>query len=130
LLPNDLIIVRNHRVDEVDEQNINTVQERQGDAHIKVEIQSNLEFDSLTSSPTQSPRSPCLQINVHDVYEIRFGHSTYAQKEDKITFPMELFPCPTKMRFNHNCQNNFNIKSLSHLGVVHIKTDAHVAYNI
>jgi hypothetical protein len=30
------------------------VLERQGDAHIKVEIQSNSEFQSLTLNPTQS----------------------------------------------------------------------------
>jgi hypothetical protein len=38
LLPNDLIIVRNYRDDEEDEQNIMRVLERQGDVHIMVEI--------------------------------------------------------------------------------------------
>jgi hypothetical protein len=55
LLPNDLIIVSNHGDDEEDEWDIKSVLERQGDAHIKVDIQSNSEFQSLTSSPTQSP---------------------------------------------------------------------------
>jgi hypothetical protein len=44
LLPNDLIIVRNHGDDEEDERDIKRVLERQGDVHIKVEIQSNSEF--------------------------------------------------------------------------------------
>jgi hypothetical protein len=56
--------------------------ERQGGVHIKVEIQSNLEFLSLTLSPTHSPGPPRLQIDVQDVYDIRFGRSTYARKED------------------------------------------------
>jgi hypothetical protein len=52
LLPNDLIIVRNHGDNEEDERDIKRVLEGQGDMHIKVEIQSNSEFQSLTSSPT------------------------------------------------------------------------------
>jgi hypothetical protein len=44
LLPNDLIIVRNHGDDKEDEQDIKRALERQGDAHIKVEMQSNSEF--------------------------------------------------------------------------------------
>jgi hypothetical protein len=43
LLPNDLIIVRNHGDEEEDEWDIKRVHERQGDVHIKVEIKSNLE---------------------------------------------------------------------------------------
>jgi hypothetical protein len=50
LRPNDLIIVRNHGDDEEDEQGNKRVLESQGDMHIKVEIQSNLEFQSLTPS--------------------------------------------------------------------------------
>jgi hypothetical protein len=79
LLPNDLIIVRNHGDDEEeDKQDTKKVLERQGDVHINVEIQSNSEFQSLTSSPTQSPEPPRLQIDVQDAYDIRFGCSTYA----------------------------------------------------
>jgi hypothetical protein len=81
LLHNDLIIVRNHEDDEKDEWDIMRVMDRQGDVDIKVKIQSNSEFQSLTSSPTQSLGPPRLQINVQDAYEIRFGCSTYAQKE-------------------------------------------------
>jgi hypothetical protein len=44
LLANDLIIVRNRGHDEKDEWDIKRALERQGDVHIKVEIQSNLEF--------------------------------------------------------------------------------------
>jgi hypothetical protein len=44
LLPNDLIIVRNHEDDEQDEWDIKRALERQGDEHIKREIQSNSEF--------------------------------------------------------------------------------------
>jgi hypothetical protein len=64
LLPNDSIIVRNHGHDEEDEWEIKRALERQGDVHIKVEIQSNSEFQSLTLSPTQSPETPQLQIDV------------------------------------------------------------------
>jgi hypothetical protein len=50
-LPNNLIIVRNHGDDEDDEWDIKRALERQKDAHIKVQIQSNSEVQSLTSSP-------------------------------------------------------------------------------
>jgi hypothetical protein len=63
-LPYDLIIIRNHGDDEEDERNIKRALERQGDVHIKVEIQSNSEIQSLTSSKTQSPGLPHLQIDV------------------------------------------------------------------
>jgi hypothetical protein len=109
LLPNDLIIVRNYGDDVEDEHDIKRALERQGDAHIKVEIQSNSEFQSLTLSPTRSPGSLQLQIDIHDSYEIGFGCSTYARKEYEIKFPMELVPGPTKFIFHQNCQNNFNI---------------------
>jgi hypothetical protein len=103
LLPNDLIIVRNHGDEEEDEWDIKRVLERQGDTHIKVEIQSNSEFQSMTSSLTQSP-GPCwLQIDVQDAYDIRFGHSTYARKEDETRFRMAQVPGPTKIRFDQNC---------------------------
>jgi hypothetical protein len=64
LLSNNLIIVRNHGYDEEDEWDIKRALERQGDAHIKVEIQSNLKFQSLTSSSTRSPGPLRLQIDV------------------------------------------------------------------
>jgi hypothetical protein len=89
LLSNNLIIVRNHRYDEEDEWDVKRALERQGDAHIEMKIQSNSEFQSLTSNPTRSPGPHCIQIDVHDTYEIGIGHSTYAQKEDDITFPID-----------------------------------------
>jgi hypothetical protein len=130
LLPNDLIIVRNHGDDEEDEWDIKRPHEKQGDAHIKVEIKSNSKFQSLTSSPTRGSGPPRLEIDVQDAYKIGFGCSTYSQKEDEILFPMALVPGPTKIGFDQNCGNNVNIHSPTHLGVVHIKTYAQVAYDI
>jgi hypothetical protein len=109
LLPNDLIIVRNHGDDEEDEQDIKRVLERQGDAHIKVEIQSNSEFQSLTSSPPCSLGSPWLQIDVEDAYEIGFRRSTYARKENEIKFLLAPVLGPTKIGFDQKYCKNFNI---------------------
>jgi hypothetical protein len=81
-------------------------------------------------SSTQSPIPPQLQIDVHDAYKIRFGHSTYAWKEEEIKFPMTPFPGPNKIVHDKKCRNNFNIQSPTCLGVVYIKTYAQVAYNI
>jgi hypothetical protein len=78
------------------------VPERKGDANIRVEIQSNSEFRSLTSSPTQSPGPLWLHIGVQDAYEIGFGHSTYERKEDEINFPMALVPGGNKIGFDQN----------------------------
>jgi hypothetical protein len=44
LLPNYFIIVRKHGDEEEDKWDINRAQERQRDAHIKVEIKYNLKF--------------------------------------------------------------------------------------
>jgi hypothetical protein len=105
----NLIIVRSHRDDEEDEWITERAQERQEDAHIKVEVQSNSEFSSLTLSPTRSPWPPWLQIDVQDAYKIGFERSTYARKEYEMKFPMEPVPCPNKMGFNKNCWYNLNI---------------------
>jgi hypothetical protein len=78
LLPNNLIIVRNHGDEEEDEWDIKRVLERQGDTHIKVEIQANSETRSLTSSPTRSPAPPCLQIDVPDTYSWKYKEITFA----------------------------------------------------
>jgi hypothetical protein len=91
------------------ERDIERVLGRQGDAHIKVPIQCNSKFQSLTLSPTQSTGSPRFQIDVHVAYNIGFGHSTYERKEDKTSFPVVMVPGPTKIGFDWNCQNNFNI---------------------
>jgi hypothetical protein len=53
--------------------NIKKVLKSQGNMHNMVEVQANSESRSLTSSPTQSTGPPCLQIDVHDVYDLRFG---------------------------------------------------------
>jgi hypothetical protein len=116
LLSNDLIIVRNHRHDEEDERDLMRALERQGDAHIKVEIQSNLEFQSLILSPTQSLGPPQLQIDVHDTYDIGFESSTYARKEDEIEL-LKQFQYP---------ESNSSRSGL----MTNIKTDAHVTYDI
>jgi hypothetical protein len=55
---------------------------------IMVENQSNSELQSLTSSPTRSAGPPRFRIDIHDTYQIGFGRSTYARKEDEINFPM------------------------------------------
>jgi hypothetical protein len=43
---------------------------------------------------------------------------------------MAPVPCPIKIGFDQNCRKSFNIQNPTHLGVVHIKTDAQVAYDI
>jgi hypothetical protein len=52
---------------------IKRVMESQENMHNKVEVQSNPESRSVTSSPTQSPRPHCLQINIQDVSHLQFG---------------------------------------------------------
>jgi hypothetical protein len=52
LLLDDLLVVRNHGNDEEDTQDAKEVRENLRDVHNKVEIQTNSEFQSLTSSPT------------------------------------------------------------------------------
>jgi hypothetical protein len=47
--------------------------ERQGDAHIKVEIQANSESRSLTLSPTRSSGPPYLSIDIQDTSDLQFG---------------------------------------------------------
>jgi hypothetical protein len=86
---------------------------------------TEFDFDS-----TQSLGPPQLQINVQDAYDIGFGRSTYARKENEIILPMAPVPRQTKIRFDYNCQNNFNIHCLTHPRAVHIKTDAQVAYDM
>jgi hypothetical protein len=71
------------------------VLESQGDIHEKVVNQSNSELPS--SSPTQSPGAPRIQIDVQIAYDLRFERSTYARKAKEIKFPMTLVPCPNKI---------------------------------
>jgi hypothetical protein len=62
-----------------DKQSIKKVLENQGGMHEKVVNQSNSELSS--SSPTQSPGPPRIQIDVQIAYDLRFGRSTYARKD-------------------------------------------------
>jgi hypothetical protein len=77
-----------------DKWSIKKVLESQGDVHEKVPNQSNSELPS--SSPTRSPGPSCTQIDVQIAYNLRFGCSTYAQKDKEITFPMEPVSCQIK----------------------------------
>jgi hypothetical protein len=83
---------------------IKKVLESQGDVHEKVANQSNSELPS--SSPTQSPEPPCIQIDVQLTYDLCFGCSTYARKAKEIDFPTALVSCPTKIGVVCNHQNN------------------------
>jgi hypothetical protein len=67
-----------------DKRSIKKVLESQGDMHEKVANQSNLELPS--SSPTQSPGPPHIQIDVQIAYDLCFGSYSYAQKAKKIAF--------------------------------------------
>jgi hypothetical protein len=83
------------------------VLEGQGDVHEKVANQSNSELPS--SSPTQSPGPPHIQIDVQIAYDLHFRHSTYARKDKEITFPMTPVSCPTKIGLIRNYQNNTDL---------------------
>ena len=89
-----------------DKWSIKKVLESQGDMYENVANQSNSELPS--SSPTQSLRSPRIQIDVLIAYNLRFGCSTYARKAKEIIFPMELVSYPTKIRVIRNHQNSTN----------------------
>jgi hypothetical protein len=78
-----------------DKWSIKKVLESQGDVHEKVANQSNSELPS--SSPTQSPGPPRIQIDVQIAYDLLFRRSTYAQKAKDITFPMALVSCPAQI---------------------------------
>jgi hypothetical protein len=85
---------------------INKVLESQGDVHEKVANQSNSKLPS--SSPTRSPGPPRIQIDVQTAYDLRFGRSTYTQKDKEMKFPMEPVTCPTKIGVVRNHQNSTN----------------------
>jgi hypothetical protein len=87
-----------------DKWSIKKVLESQGDVHEKVANQSNSEF--LSSSPTQSPGPPHIQIDVQIAYDLHFGRSTYERKAKELTFPVALVTCPTKILVVCNHQNN------------------------
>jgi hypothetical protein len=87
-----------------DKWSIKKVLESQGDVHEKVANQSNSEL--LSSSPTRSPGSPHIQIDVQIAYDLHFGRSTYERKAKELTFPVALVTCPTKILVVRNHQNN------------------------
>jgi hypothetical protein len=69
-----------------DKWSIKKVRESQEDVHEKVANQSNSELSS--SSPTQNPGPPHIQIDVQIAYDLRFRCYTYAWKAREIKFPM------------------------------------------
>jgi hypothetical protein len=92
-----------------DKRSIKKVLESHGDVHEKVENQSNSEL--LSSSPTQSPGPPRIQIDIQIAYDLHFGRSTYAQKAKEITFPMAPVSCPTKIGVIRNHQNSTDFQN-------------------
>jgi hypothetical protein len=92
-----------------DKRSIKKVLESQRDVHEKVPNQSNSELPSL--SPTRSPGSPHIQIDVQIAYNLRFGRSAYARKAKEIRFSMELVSCPTKIGVIRNHQNSTNFQT-------------------
>jgi hypothetical protein len=92
-----------------DKQSMKKVLGSQGDVHEKVANQSNSELPS--SSPTQTPGPPRIQIDVQIAYDLHFGRSTYAQKANEIAFPMEPVSCTTKIRVIRIHQNNTDFQN-------------------
>jgi hypothetical protein len=88
---------------------IKKVLESQGDVHEKVANQSNSEL--LSSSPTRSPVSPCIQIDIRIAYDLHFGSSTYARKAKEINFPMASVSCTTEIEVFCNHQNSTNFQN-------------------
>ena len=79
LLPNDLIIVRNHGDDEED------VGEEFGGVVDELEAQSK-----SSSSLLRSPGVARTKINAQAAYGVRFGCSLYGWKDNFKELPMEL----------------------------------------
>jgi hypothetical protein len=71
LLPNDLIIVRNDEDDDEGERDIKRVLQRQEDAHITVEIQSNSEFQVWLR----------VQLRVHDHIGFILMYKTHTKSD-------------------------------------------------
>jgi hypothetical protein len=87
-----------------DKQSIKKVLESQGDVHEKVANQFNSELSS--SSPTQNPGPPHIQINVQIAYNLHFEHSIYAWKAKEINFLIKPVSCSIKIGVIHNHQNS------------------------
>ena len=91
--------------------NTKTALESQGDVPNKERKQYNSEFQRFTSNPIRSSGPPRLQIDAQIASDLRLGRSTYARKEDNITFPMGLVSCPTKIRVVRNRQNKTDFQN-------------------
>ena len=79
LLPNDLIIVRNHGDDEED------IGEEFGGVVDELEAQSK-----SSSSLLRSPGAARTKINTQAAYGVRFGCSLYGWKDNFKEFPLAL----------------------------------------
>ena len=79
LLPNDLIIVRNHGDDEED------IGEEFGGVVDELEAQSKSSLSLL-----RSPGTARTKINAHAAYGVRFGCSLYGWKDNFKELPMAL----------------------------------------
>ena len=91
LLPNDLIIVRNHGDDEEDVgEEFGGVVDQQGQPS-GVGGQAELEAQSKSSSSLlRIPGTARTKINAHAAYGVRFGCSLYGWKDNFKELPMEL----------------------------------------
>jgi hypothetical protein len=90
---------------------IKKVLESQGNTHNMVEVQANSECRSLTLSPTRSSGPPCLEIDIQDASDLRFGGFTYVWKDKEIHFPMSLLSWSTKIRVSQNRRNKKNSRT-------------------
>jgi hypothetical protein len=112
LLPNDLIVIRNQGEDHGGHVGHQEGAGEPKNTHNKVEVQANLESRSLTLSPTRSLGPPCLQINVHDTTDLRFGRYTYAWKDEGVKIPMPSIAGSTKIGVSHNDRNKTDLQNL------------------
>ena len=91
LLPNDLIIVRNHGDDEED------IREEFGGVVDELEAQSK-----SSSSLLRSPGVARTKINAQAAYGVRFGCSLYGWKDNFKELPMALVSDPNSLGVNRN----------------------------
>jgi hypothetical protein len=65
----------------------------------------------LSLSPTRSPGTPHIEIDVQIAYDLYYGRSTYARKDKEITFPMESVSCLNKIGVVRNHQNSIDFQN-------------------
>jgi hypothetical protein len=82
-------------------------------------------------SPTWTPIPPRLQIDVQDVYEIGFEHSTYARKEKDINFPLALVIGPTTMGSSRIAETNSisRVQPIQELSTLKLMLRSHAISN-